>query len=144
MMKKQLWFTGVCLLIFISVQQSYAGIVVIERFKSETIQYKATGVGFFPNNDQMSPAQKKEIARRVAEIDAYRNLMEKINEIHIDSNTTIKNFLTEKDEVNASLSGYIKGAKLMNVREEDGGLVKVDAVIDLGKDFYDIFEPHIK
>ena len=131
-------------LMIIIVSQSFAKIIVLERLKTESVVLKATGEGIYPDDSNLSQTQKKLMAKRAATVDAYRKLLEKVNEIEISSETTIRDFLIEKDEVTTKVSGFIRGAKIMEVRDNQIDMVEVDMIIELGKDFYDIIAPYIK
>lgn len=50
---------------------------------------------------------------RAATVDAYRNLLEATKGIQIDSRTTIRDFVTESDVINAAVSGFVKGAQVV-------------------------------
>ena len=114
----------------------------LERVRSVTIE--ATGEGVYPENPSLSLAQKKLMAKRAATIDAYRRLLEKLNDIEISSESKIKDFLIQHDEVSAKVSGFIRGAKIIEVRDKQDGIVEVDIMIELGKDFFDTFKPYIR
>lgn len=51
-------------------------------------------------------------ALRAAQIHAYQQLAEKIVGLHIDSNTTVENFILTNDDVKASVLAAIWGAKI--------------------------------
>jgi len=68
------------------------------------------------------------MARRAATVDAYRKLLEKVNEISDFSR----------------VSGFIRGAQIIDVRTERDGVVEVDVLMELEKDFYDIFKSYIR
>lgn len=52
------------------------------------------------------------MAERAAKVDAYRNLAETVNGLRITSNTTVRDFVAESDEIRTSLNTFLKGAKL--------------------------------
>ena len=116
----------------------------LQRLKSETLTVEATGEGVYPENPSLSLVQKKLMAKRAATIDAYRKLLEKVNEIEIGSESKMKDLLIQHDEVTAKVSGFIRGAKIIEVRDKQDGIVEVDVIIKLGKDFFDTFKPYIK
>jgi hypothetical protein len=51
---------------------------------------------------------------RAATVDGYRNLLEATKGIQIDSQTTVRDFVTESDVINAAVSGLVKGAQVVN------------------------------
>jgi hypothetical protein len=66
-----------------------------------------TGQGTDPAIDT---AQGKLKARRAAEADAYRRLLEQIEGLRINSTTSVRDFVTEYDEIQASVNGVVSGA----------------------------------
>ncbi|RKY17710.1 MAG: hypothetical protein DRP63_03240, partial [Planctomycetota bacterium] len=76
-------------------------------------------------------AKEKLLARRAAELDAYRKLAEYIKGLRISSSTTVKDFVTESDEINAAFRTMIKHARVTDVRYFKDGTCEVDAEITL-------------
>lgn len=116
------------LILLLAASQIFASIAVLDRLKTESIIFRATGEGVYPEDSSMSSAQKKLMAKRAATVDAYRKLLEKVNEISDFSR----------------VSGFIRGAQIIDVRTERDGLVEVDVMMELGKNFYDIFKAYIR
>ena len=57
-----------------------------------------------------SEGQQKIMAKRAAEMDAYRRLAGRMMGVKIDGNTTVRDFALEHDEILASLSQVLKAA----------------------------------
>lgn len=57
------------------------------------------------------PPQERLMAKRAAEIDAKRKLLERILGLRINSNTLVKDFVTEYDEIRANAEGIIFGSR---------------------------------
>lgn len=90
---------------------------------------KATGAGA-PPKDAPAP-QARLMATRAAELDAYRNLAENIGGVELTSKTFVKDFVTASDEIKTKFDGFIKGAKVTEVRDLEDGSVEVDMEIAL-------------
>jgi hypothetical protein len=56
-------------------------------------------------------AQNKLLAYRAARVDAIRNLAEQINGLMISAETTVKDFVTESDEINTEMVAFINGMR---------------------------------
>ncbi len=56
-------------------------------------------------------AASNPMARRAAKIDAARNLVELIQGVNLDSNSTVKNMMLENDTVNISVSGILRSLR---------------------------------
>ncbi len=80
-----------------------------------------TGVSSKP-----SLGQARALARRAAMVDAQRNLLEIINGVKVDSETTVENFVVTQDIIKTNVSGVVKGARLVKQaveRQPDGSVL---------------------
>ncbi|MFH1421226.1 MAG: hypothetical protein ABIH42_00695 [Planctomycetota bacterium] len=92
---------------------------------------KAKGQGI-PPEEADSEEQARLLAERAAEIDAKRKLAEMINGVQIDSKTTVKDFVTQSDEIKAVVKTFVGGCKVVGVRTlEDGITVEVEVELNL-------------
>src|ERR1035437_2061691 len=78
----------------------------------------------------VAPNQKL-MAKRAAQLDAYRQLTERIMGLQISSGTTVRDFVTESDQIGTSIEGFIKGVKLGEPRYFDDGTCEVDAEVTI-------------
>ncbi len=91
---------------------------------------KVTGSGVPP--DRGNQAQKRLMAIRAAKAYAFRQLVEIINGVHVNSETIVKDFVTESDVIKTKVEGLIKGAELSGEpRYMSDGSVEVDIQIKL-------------
>ena len=86
---------------------------------------RATGSGV-PPEDVTDPGQAGLLAERAAEVDAKRNLLERIYGIRVDSSTYIRDYVAEHDEASTRLNAFLAGAKKVDTRYLDDGVVEVD------------------
>jgi hypothetical protein len=91
---------------------------------------EAVGVGAPPER-YMGKPNARPMALRAAQVDAYRNLLEIVQGVRIDSNTVVRDFMTESDVVRASVEGLVKGAKVMNKDYLSDGTVEVTVRMNL-------------
>ena len=76
-----------------------------------------------------SLGHQKVMAKRAAELDAYRRLAQRLMDIRIDSQTTVRDACLESDEIVASISQVLKGAEPTAIRYLDDGTCEVDMKI---------------
>ncbi len=72
-----------------------------------------------------SHPQARLMARRAAITDAQRNLAETIYGVRIDSQTTVRNFVTENDEIRSRIDAIIQGASVVDTRYNPDGTCTV-------------------
>ena len=77
----------------------------------------------FRSFDKYAESTKK---KRAAEVDAKRNLVERIYGVRVDSSTYIRDYASQHDEVNTRLNAFLVGAKKVDTRYLDDGVVEVD------------------
>jgi len=92
---------------------------------------RATGSGVPPAN-VTDAEQARLLAERAAEVDAKRNLVEKIYGVRVDSSTYVRDYAAQHDEVSTRLNAFLQGAKRVDTRYLEGGLVEVDVEAPLG------------
>jgi hypothetical protein len=88
-----------------------------------------TGSGAAP--DKGNVAQKRLMAQRAAVVDGYRQIAEIINGVHVDSETTVKDFVVESDVIKTQVSALVKGARPAPPRYLSDGAVEVDVTCSL-------------
>ena len=72
---------------------------------------EAVGAGVAPAG---KPAgQARLLAERAAKSDAYRNLLELVQGVQVDAETTVRNYVTESDVIRTRVRGAIQGARRM-------------------------------
>jgi hypothetical protein len=88
--------------------------------------------GFGVPNPGMSQAQGKLMARRAAEADARRNLLEQVKGAQLSSDTYVRDFVTQYDEINTHVDGLVRGARVVDDGFQPDGSYRVVLEADLG------------
>jgi hypothetical protein len=97
----------------------------------------------------MLPPRQKVMAKRAAELDAYRLMAERILGLKISSDSAVRDFVLESDDIKTSLDHFIKGMRIdddKTVWYEDGSC-EVTAEVTLAKTITElkkICEQHYK
>jgi len=103
---------------------------------------EAVGIGAPPQRNIGTP-QARPMALRAAQVDAYRNLLEVINGVRVDSTTTIRDFTVESDVINTQVQGIVKGARTMKQEYLSDGTVEVTVRMPLAGNFASVIVPRI-
>ena len=83
--------------------------------------------------DPAKEAQNKLLAKRAAEADAYRKLAEAVYGVKISSDTYVRDFVTESDEIRTAVEAFIKGIRLGPARYYEDGVAEVDAEVTVAQ-----------
>ncbi|MDA8098869.1 MAG: LPP20 family lipoprotein [Nitrospiraceae bacterium] len=84
----------------------------------------SVGIGAPPANPA-NPAQARAMAERAAQVVAYRNLLESVKGVRVDSQTTVENFMVTSDVIRTQVSGFVQGATIMDKKYMSDGSVEV-------------------
>ena len=84
-------------------------------------------IGGLVSAQPLQKAQQRLLAKRAAQVDAYRKLAELVKGLRISSNTYVRDFVAESDQVNTAFDTFIKGARIVGVpRYLPDGTCEVD------------------
>ena len=84
----------------------------------------AVGIGA-PPAQPANAAQARAMAERAAQVVAYRNLLEAVKGVRLDSTTTVENFMVTSDVIRTQVSGFVQGAMIMDKKYMSDGSVEV-------------------
>jgi len=101
---------------------------------------RAIGVGAPPENYYGKP-EARPMALRAAKMDAYRNILEAIQGVRIQSSTTVKNFMMADDSISAQVSGMVRGAQVAKQEYMSDGTVEVTLEMNLNGGFAQLVLP---
>lgn len=83
--------------------------------------------------DAATDAQNKLLAKRAAEADCYRKLVEMVYGLKLTSDTYVRDFVTESDEIRTSVDEFVRGVRLGSPRYYDDGTCEVDGEVTIAK-----------
>lgn len=112
----------------LSAQTSVAGDAV-ENVGQGSINWTAgevyaTGIGV-PPASAANAAQSRAMAVRAAQVVAYRNLLEIVKGVRVDSETVVQDFITRSDVIRTRVDGIVKGARIVRSQHLSDGSVEV-------------------
>jgi len=89
----------------------------------------ATGTGIVPPGTR--GAQAKALAKRAAIVDAQRQLVEAVNGVQVDAETTVEQMILTSDVVRTRVSGTLKGAVVVSENFAADGSYEVTMALPL-------------
>jgi hypothetical protein len=92
--------------------------------------------------DPQKDAQNKLLAKRAAEADCFRKLAETINGTLITSQTYVRDFVTESDQIRSDMDTFVKGVRLERPRYYEDGTCEVDGEVTVEKLIRHLEEVH--
>ena len=102
-------------------------------------QIEAEGAGIAPDN--APPSTGRMMACRAAIVDAQRNLLESIEGVRVVGTTVVANMMVESDTIKTSVSGVLRGARVVNREPQSDGscIVRMTAPLEgqFAKNIYD-------
>ena len=78
-----------------------------------------------PPQDAVSPAQARVRAKRAAIDEAMARLLESIKEVRVDAESTTRNFINENRTVHTRVSGMVKNAEIVELRQAEDGSYQI-------------------
>ncbi len=97
---------------------------MIGRIDWENKMVYAVGDGVPPKH-AISPAQARVRAKRAAIDEAYGRLLEMVQEVRVDAESTTRNFVNEHRAVRTKVEGFIKNAEIEKLRHFEDGSFQV-------------------
>ncbi len=93
-------------------------------------QIEAEGAGIAPDN--APPSTGRMMACRAAIVDAQRNLLESIEGVRVEGTTVVANMMVESDVIKTSVSGVLRGARVVNREPQSDGscIVRMTAPLE--------------
>ncbi len=100
----------------------------------------AVGIGSPPEKYYGKP-QARPMALRAAQLVAYRNLLEVISGVRIDSTTVVRDSMVESDLIRSQVSGMVKGTQVVKKEYLSDGTVEVTLAMSLRGGFSQLILP---
>ena len=76
-------------------------------------------------------AKNRLAARRIAQADAYRKLVERIYGLNLTATTSVKDFVEVNDKIQTAVTHQLKGFKVKDVRYQPDGIIEVQMSVTL-------------
>lgn len=98
------------------------------RFAPITLRVSGYGTYEDATKDRLD-TRKRLMARRASQLDAYRNLAERVYGTVVYGSSTVNDFVLQNDDFRAYVDSYLRGMKTVSVNEHSDGVV--ETVVEL-------------
>lgn len=107
-----------------SWQQSRQQQTELDDSRFDPIVVRVSGFGTYADPKDRLDTRKRLMARRASQLDAYRNLAERVYGTVIFGSSTVNDFVIHNDNFRTYVDSYIRGAKMVAVNEHSDGVVE--------------------
>lgn len=96
-----------------------------QEARLEPITVRVSGYGTYEDaaKDRLN-TRKRLLARRASQLDAYRNLAERVYGTVIYGSSTVNDFVMRNDMFRTYVDSYIRGARMVAVNEHSDGVIE--------------------
>ena len=101
---------------------------------------QATGIGAPPEKLYGKPSARP-MALRAAKLDAYRNILEVVRGVRINSTTVVRDYAVESDVIMSKVEGMVQGAEVVKKEYLSDGTVEITLQMDLRGGFSQLVLP---
>jgi len=102
----------------------------------DPVTVRVSGYGTYENVDQeRADTRKRLMVRRASQLDAYRNLAERVYGTVIFGSSTVSDFVLQSDSFRSYVDSYVRGAKTVSVTEHSDGVVETVMELKLEPEF---------
>ncbi|MBS98201.1 MAG: hypothetical protein CMI01_05940 [Oceanospirillaceae bacterium] len=88
---------------------------------TQELVINVTGYGA-PKSTFENLAQRRLMALRASEVDAYRKLAEQVSGVQVFGDTSVEDFIAGRDRLRTRINSFIQGAAITNQEFQDDGL----------------------
>lgn len=105
------------------MKKLFASVATAAMLLTSSLSFASPDIssGFLQVEGVGGAGQTATMGYRAAKIDAYRNLLEEIGEVNLDSETTVQNSITTNDLIKTKVNGVVKGAKEVRRFKDESG-----------------------
>ena len=103
---------------------------------------EAVGIGAPPERFYGKP-QARPMALRAAKLDAYRNLLEVVKGVRVNSTTLVEDFAVKSDIIKTQVDGMVKGAQIIKRDYLSDGTVEITMRMSLSGGLMQVILPKV-
>lgn len=106
-----------------------------DAMRPDPARIRVTGRGAPPFTKTISPTQRRLLAMRAAQLDAYRQVAEQVHGFKIAGSSSVSNLIAINDLFRVYVDGYLRGVRIVSTDFKPDGTSESVAEIMLNDDF---------
>lgn len=118
----------------------YIGPVPEEPHKAEekynALRVRVVGYGAPPNNRSLTPVQRRLLAMRASQLDAYRAVAEQVQGFRLSGNSSVGNMVATNDSFRVFVDAYLRGVRVLSTEFKPDGSSESIAEVVLDESFF--------
>jgi len=99
---------------------------------NDSLVINVTGYGA-PKSTFENLAQRRLMAMRASELDAYRKLAEQVSGLHLFGSTSVNDYIAGRDRLRSQVNSFIQGAAIVHQEFEDDGMAITTMSLKISK-----------
>lgn len=102
----------------------------------EAYRVRVTGRGAAPVAKSLSEAQRRLLAMRASQLDAYRNIAEEVQGFRLTGSSAVANLVAVNDIFRTYVDAYLRGVRVLSTSVKHDGSAETVAELVLDENFY--------
>lgn len=107
-----------------------------EAEKFNALRVRVVGYGAPPANRSLSPVQRRLLAMRASQLDAYRAMAEQVQGFKLSGSSTVGNMVAVNDNYRVFVDAYLRGVRLLSTEFKADGSSETIGEIVLDEGFF--------
>ncbi|MBP7580287.1 MAG: LPP20 family lipoprotein [Vogesella sp.] len=100
------------------------------------LRIRVVGYGAPPNSKELSPVQRRLLAMRASQLDAYRAVAEQVQGFKLSGSSSVGNLVTVNDTFRVYVDAYLRGVRLLSTEFKADGSSETIAEVVLDEGFF--------
>ena len=106
----------------------------IEKFNA--LRVRVVGYGAPPSDRSLSPVQRRLLAMRASQLDAYRAMAEQVQGFKLSGSSTVGNMVAANDSFRVYVDAYLRGVRLLSTEFKADGSSETIGEVVLDEGFF--------
>ena len=104
--------------------------------KFNALRVRVVGYGAPPSSRSLSPVQRRLLAMRASQLDAYRAMAEQVQGFKLSGSSTVGNMVAVNDSFRVFVDAYLRGVRLLSTEFKADGSSETIGEIVLDEGFF--------